>query len=42
MYNNHHFHIKLVPEFFVDKLIICITFPDVHGEGLTQVICFKM
>jgi hypothetical protein len=40
MYNNHHFHVKLGPEFFDAKLIICITFPDKPGEGLMQVIDF--
>jgi hypothetical protein len=42
MYNNHHFDVKLAPEFFDAKLIVCITFPDKPGEGSTQVIGFKI
>jgi hypothetical protein len=41
-YNNHHFDVKLVPEFSDAKFIICITFPDKPGEGSTQVIGFKI
>jgi hypothetical protein len=41
-YKKHHFDVKLAPEFFDDKLIICITFPDKPGEGSTQVISFKI
>jgi hypothetical protein len=40
-YNNHHFDVKLTPEFF-DELMICIAFRDKPGEGLTQVIDFKI
>jgi hypothetical protein len=36
-YNNRHFDIKLAPEFFDAKLIICTTFLDKPGEGLIQV-----
>jgi hypothetical protein len=32
-YHNRHFDVKLAPEFFDVKLIICITFPDEPGEG---------
>jgi hypothetical protein len=32
-YNNSHVDINVVPEFFDDKIIICITFPDKNGEG---------
>jgi hypothetical protein len=42
MYNNRNFDVKLAAEFFDDKLIICITFPDKPGEGSTQVIGFKI
>jgi hypothetical protein len=42
MYNNHHFDVKLVPEFFDAKLIMCITYVDKPGEGLTNVIGFKI
>jgi hypothetical protein len=28
---NRHFHVKLTPEFFDAKLIICITFSDNPG-----------
>jgi hypothetical protein len=42
MYNNRHFDVKWAPEFFGAKLIICIIFPDKPGEGLTQVIGFKI
>jgi hypothetical protein len=31
-----------MPEFFDAKLIISITFSDKHGEGLTQVMGFKI
>jgi hypothetical protein len=41
MYNIHHFDVKLAPEFFDAKLIICITFSDKPG-GLMQVISFKI
>jgi hypothetical protein len=41
-YNNRHFYVKLAPEFFDTKSIICITFPDKPGEGLTQVTGFKI
>jgi hypothetical protein len=40
-HNNRHFGIKLAPEFFDAKFIICIKFPDKSKEGLTQVIDFK-
>jgi hypothetical protein len=39
---NRHFDVKLAPEFFDAKLIICITFPDKRGEVSTQVIGFKI
>jgi hypothetical protein len=42
MYNNHHFDVKLAPEFFDAKLVICITFPDKPGESSTQVTGFKI
>jgi hypothetical protein len=32
-YNNHNFYVKLVPEFFEAKVIICNTFPDKPGKG---------
>jgi hypothetical protein len=41
-HNNRHFDVKLAPEFFHAKLIICMTFPDKPGDGLTQVIRFKI
>jgi hypothetical protein len=41
-YNNPHFDVKLAPEFFYAKIIICITFLDTLGEGSMQVIGFKM
>jgi hypothetical protein len=41
-YNNRHFDVKLAPEFFDGKLIICITFPDKPEEGSKQVIGFKI
>jgi hypothetical protein len=41
MYNNRHFDVKLPPEFFDAKLIICITFPDKPGEGSTQAQALK-
>jgi hypothetical protein len=34
-------NVKLVPEFFDAKLIICITFPDKPGDGSMQVIGSK-
>jgi hypothetical protein len=37
MYDSHHFDVKLMPELFDAKLIICITFPDKHGEGLMRI-----
>jgi hypothetical protein len=39
-HNNRHFGIKLAPEFFDAKFIICIKFPDKPKEGLTQVTDF--
>jgi hypothetical protein len=42
MYNNRHFDVTLVPEFFDAKLIICITFPDKPGEVLMLVIGIKI
>jgi hypothetical protein len=42
VYNNHHFDVKLAPEFFGAKLIICITFPDKPEEGSAQVRGFKI
>jgi hypothetical protein len=41
-YNNRHFDVKLAPEFFDARLIICITFPDGPGEVSIQVISFKI
>jgi hypothetical protein len=41
IYNNHHFDVKLVPEFLDAALIICITFPDNPEEGSVQVIGFE-
>jgi hypothetical protein len=38
IYNNHHFDVKLVPEFFDAAFIICITFPDNPEEGSVQVL----
>jgi hypothetical protein len=34
-YNNRHFDVKLASEFFDAKIIVCITFPDKHGEDPT-------
>jgi hypothetical protein len=34
-YNKRHFEVKLAPELFDAKLIICFTFSDEPGEGLT-------
>jgi hypothetical protein len=41
-YNNPHFDVKLAPELFYAKIIICITFLDTLGVGSMQVIGFKM
>jgi hypothetical protein len=41
-YNNSCFDVKLAPEFFDAKLIICITFPDKPGEGSMLVTGFKI
>lgn len=35
------FIVKMEPEFFDPKLI-CITFPDKRGEGLTRIMDFKI
>jgi hypothetical protein len=35
-YNNYHFDVKLAPEFFNAKLIICITLPDKPAEDFLQ------
>jgi hypothetical protein len=40
MYNNCHFYVKLAPEFFDAKLIICITFTDKSVEGSMQALKF--
>jgi hypothetical protein len=42
MYNNHHFDVKLAPEFFDAKLIVCITFPDKPEQGSTRLIGFEI
>jgi hypothetical protein len=42
MYISRHFDVKLAPEFFDARLIICITFPEKPGESSTQVIGFKI
>jgi hypothetical protein len=34
MYDNLHFDVNLVPEFFDAKLIVCITFPDKPGKKI--------
>jgi hypothetical protein len=39
---NHHFDVKLAPEFCDAKLIICITFLDKPGEGSMQVTGYKI
>jgi hypothetical protein len=39
--NNLHFDVKLAPDSFDAKLIICIAFPDEPGECSTQVTGFK-
>jgi hypothetical protein len=41
-FNDRHFDVKLAPEFFDAKLIICITFPDKSGESSTQITGFKI
>jgi hypothetical protein len=41
-YNNRHFDVKLAPEFFDTKLIICIAFRDKPGEGSTPEIGFRI
>jgi hypothetical protein len=41
MYNNIHFDVKLVPEFFNAKFTICIKFTDKPGN-LLQVTGFKI
>jgi hypothetical protein len=35
-YNNRHFDVKLAPEFFDTKRIICNAFRDKPGEGSTR------
>jgi hypothetical protein len=36
------FVVKLAPEFFDARIIICITFSDKFGEGSKQVTDFKI
>jgi hypothetical protein len=41
-YNSRHVYFTLASEFFDAKLIIFIAFTEKPGEGLTQVIGFKI
>jgi hypothetical protein len=36
MHTSRHFDVKLASECFDVKLVICSTFPDKPGEGLTH------
>lgn len=36
MHNDHNFDVKLMPEFFDAKFIICIIFPVKNRKGMTQ------